>query len=201
MVADDPLARAGLVGQQRGQPGCTVVGQVPVGAQLSSLMEVYGPEVVMWDLGWDPTSSLESLSELSDAGTPIIALLPEESHASEVWASGARGLLPRNAETESLMAALIAVAQGLIILDPRLAPSVPPPAGPRPAPPVGELTPRELEVLRLLAEGLPNKSIGQRLGISEHTVKFHVNSILGKLGAQSRTEAVTLASRLGLILL
>ena len=56
-------------------------------------------------------------------------------------------------------------------------------------------------MLRLLAEGLPNKSIGQRLSISEHTVKFHVNSILGKLGAQSRTEAVTLASRLGLILL
>ena len=58
-----------------------------------------------------------------------------------------------------------------------------------------------MEVLQLLAEGLPNKSIAQRLGISEHTVKFHVNAILGKLGAQSRTEAVILATRLGLVLL
>ena len=201
MVADDPLARAGLAALLAEQPGCTVVGQVPADAQLPSLLEVYGPEVVIWDLGWDPTASLEDLSELSDAGIPIIALLPEESHASEVWASGAQGLLPRNAKAESLMAALIAVAQGLVILDPRLASLMPPPAGPRPAPPVGELTPRELDVLRLLAERLPNKSIGQRLDISEHTVKFHVNSILGKLGAQNRTEAVTLASRLGLILL
>ena len=62
-----------------------------------------------------------------------------------------------------------------------------------------EFTPRELEVLRLLAEGLPNKTIASRLGISEHTVKFHINSIMGKLGAQSRTEAVTRAARLGLV--
>jgi DNA-binding NarL/FixJ family response regulator len=66
---------------------------------------------------------------------------------------------------------------------------------------VEDLTPRELEVLGLLAEGLPNKAIGLRLGISEHTVKFHVNAVLGKLGAQSRTEAVVRATRLGLILL
>ncbi len=66
---------------------------------------------------------------------------------------------------------------------------------------VETLTRRELEVLRLLAEGLPNKAVAYRLDISEHTVKFHVNSILTKLSAQSRTEAVTTATRLGLILL
>ena len=64
-----------------------------------------------------------------------------------------------------------------------------------------ELTPREMQVLRLLAEGLPNKSIAQRLDISEHTVKFHVAAIMGKFGAQSRTEVVILATRHGLILL
>ena len=63
------------------------------------------------------------------------------------------------------------------------------------------MTRRELEVLQLVAEGLPNKSIADRLDISEHTVKFHVNAIMGKLGAQSRTEAVTRATRMGLILL
>ena len=64
-----------------------------------------------------------------------------------------------------------------------------------------DLTPREHEVLQLLAEGLPNKAIARKLGISEHTVKFHINAILGKLGAGSRTEAVVLATRLGLVLL
>ena len=66
---------------------------------------------------------------------------------------------------------------------------------------MGELTPREHEVLGLVAEGLPNKSIADHLSISEHTVRFHVNSIMSKLGAQSRTEAVTRATRLGLLLL
>ena len=63
------------------------------------------------------------------------------------------------------------------------------------------MTTRELAVLRLVAEGLPNKTIAVRLGISEHTVKFHVNAILGKLGVASRTEAVVRATRLGLIFL
>jgi len=67
--------------------------------------------------------------------------------------------------------------------------------------PVDTLTPRESEVLHLIAEGLPNKQIAQKLSISEHTVKFHVNAILTKLGAQSRTEAVVRATRAGLIAL
>jgi len=67
--------------------------------------------------------------------------------------------------------------------------------------PVEELTPRETEVLQLMADGLTNKAIAQKLSISEHTVKFHVNAILGKLGVQSRTEAVVRATRLGLLLL
>jgi len=78
----------------------------------------------------------------------------------------------------------------------------PPPGGLRSTPPgaLGEpLTPRELEVLGLIADGLSSKEIARRLGISEHTVKFHVNTIMSKLGARSRTEAVVVAARLGLI--
>jgi DNA-binding NarL/FixJ family response regulator len=93
------------------------------------------------------------------------------------------------------------VALGLASLDPALAAALIPPQDQAPTPPAEELTPRELEVLRLVAQGLPNKAIAQRLEISEHTVKFHVNAILGKLGVQSRTEAVVHATRLGLILL
>ena len=89
----------------------------------------------------------------------------------------------------------------MVVLDSNLAAAVLPDKSEMPVPPVEELTPRELEVLGLLAEGLANKAIAYRLDISEHTVKFHVNSILSKLGAQSRTEAVIYATRLGLILL
>ena len=92
--------------------------------------------------------------------------------------------------------------RGMVVLDPRFSSAVSHAAARRSPPATVEtLTRRELEVLRLLAEGSPNKAIAYRLDISEHTVKFHVNSILTKLNAQSRTEAVTTATRLGLILL
>jgi two-component system nitrate/nitrite response regulator NarL len=109
--------------------------------------------------------------------------------------AGARGLLRRDTTPEPLLAALGAVLAGLLVLDPALGGSL----ATRAAPPAADLTPREVEVLALLAEGLANRAIAQRLAISEHTVKFHLNAILGKLGAQSRTEAVVLAIRLGLI--
>jgi DNA-binding NarL/FixJ family response regulator len=99
------------------------------------------------------------------------------------------------------------VARGLVVLDEGIAaPLLRPQGGGAASPaepdaPVEPLTPREVEVLQLLAEGLSNKLLGSRLGISEHTAKFHVNAILGKLGAQGRTDAVVRAARMGLILL
>ena len=113
------------------------------------------------------------------------------------------GLLLRDIEPEALLATVQAVARGLVVLDPELAAELLPEAD-EPgavAPPAEALTPRELEVLQLLAEGLANKAIARRLDISDHTVKFHVNAIMGKLNAQSRTEAVVRATRLGLIIL
>ena len=92
---------------------------------------------------------------------------------------------------------MTALSHGLSVTDPALAGgSDAIEAGPAAAP---LLTPRENDVLRLLAEGLPNKGVASRLEVSEHTVKFHVNSIMSKPNAQSRTEAVTLATRLGLL--
>ena len=201
VVADDSLVRAGLAALLDREPGCNVVGQVAGGADPSDIRAVYGPDVAVWDLGWDPSAALENLAELREAGLPVVALLPDKTYLGDAWSSGARGLLPRDSEPQALVAALTAVAQGLVVLDPSLSDGVPPPID-RAAPPlIADLTPREQEVLQLLAEGLPNKSIAQRLAISEHTVKFHVNAILGKLQAQSRTEAVTRATRLGLVLL
>src|SRR5919204_553800 len=115
------------------------------------------------------------------------------------------GYLPREASGEQLVATVRAVASGLVVVDPALAGDLFAPAalavngsvdGP------GEdLTAREREVLQLVAEGLANKTIASRLGISEHTVKFHVAAILAKLGAGSRTEAVHLGARRGLVVL
>jgi DNA-binding NarL/FixJ family response regulator len=149
-------------------------------------------------------TELERLLDLGEAGLPVLALLPDPSHAADVWTAEVRGLLLRDAPPASIVAALQAVAQGLAVLDQPLTgalhTSQSQPSG-TDLLPLEQLTPRELQVLQLLAEGLPNKAIARQLGISEHTVKFHVNAILGKLGAQSRTDAVVRATRLGLLLL
>lgn len=219
IVADDPLVRTGLVMLLANQPDCAVVGQMASDADVLAGLQLYHPDVVVWDLGWEPTSGvrparhatrseqdgsptdLESLLDLREAGQAVVALLADATDAVAVWTAGVRGLLPRDADVTTLALALPAVAQGLVVLDPTLALALCPLRQPQPASPVEALTPRELEVLQLLAEGLPNKTIADRLHISEHTVKFHVNALLGKLGAQSRTEAVVRATRLGLLLL
>ncbi len=204
VVSDDPLARAGLVALLAGQPDCTVVGQVAVQLDLLADIAVYHPDVVLWDLGWDSSisaSSLERLADLQEESLPVVALVNDEAHAAEAWGAGARGLLFREVDAETLMTALKTVAQNLMVFSPEIATAARFTQDRTPVPLVEELTPREMQVLRLLAEGLPNKSIAQRLDISEHTVKFHVAAIMGKFGAQSRTEVVILATRHGLILL
>ena len=208
IVADDPLARAGLAALLADQPGCFAVGQVAEDTDLPAVLDVYRPEVVVWDLGWDsapdsasPTTAMERLAELGDAGPPVVALITDEIQALEARTAGARGLLLRDTSAERLVAALTAATRDLIVFDSPLVDPVLGARDPSSPTPIEDLTPRELEVLGLVAEGLPNKAIARRLGISEHTVKFHVNAVLGKLGAQSRTEAVVRATRLGLILL
>jgi DNA-binding NarL/FixJ family response regulator len=157
--------------------------------------------VAVWDLGWSGGSDLDEMSDVRDAGVPVVALVPEAARGTEVWAAGARGMVPRSVDAPTLMAALRAVAAGLTVFSSEVV-GPQPPVRARPSQELAEdLTPREHEVLQLLAEGLPNKAIARKLGISEHTVKFHINAILGKLGAGSRTEAVVLATRLGLVLL
>ena len=201
VVADDHLARAGLAALLADQPRCTVVGQMAASEYASLEPGVFSADLVLWDLGWDPAAVLEVL-ETTESATPAVVLVLDESYANEAWAAGARVLLQREVDVATLMGALIAVSQGLAVLDPELSPAFSvPQASERPPLTQAMLTPRELEVLGLIGDGLPNKTIAGRLDISEHTVKFHVNAILGKLGAQSRTEAVTLATRMGLITL
>ena len=198
VVSHDPLARAGLAALLDQQPGCNVVGRVSDDEVQIPALEVYQPDVLVWDLGWNSVSALERMGEIPEDAPPVLALVGDQTHADEARTSGARGVLLRETDADVFLAALSAVARGLVVLDPSLAARA---TTPRSSDAVPDLTPRERQALALLAEGLPNKTIASRMGISEHTVKFHVNSILGKLGAQSRTEAVTRATRLGLILL
>ena len=213
-MADDPLARAGLAAVLTHGAGVTVVGQIEGKSATASAVEVFRPTVVVWDLGWEtdwgPAAGLEQLSVLSEGAIPIVALVSDKGQAVGAWRAGCRGLLLRASPGADLRAAVRAVSQGLMALDPELSPALLPPverSGERPPgpefnePTTRELTPRETQVLQLLAEGLPNKVIASQLDISEHTVKFHINSIMGKLGAQSRTDAVMRATRSGLILL
>jgi two-component system nitrate/nitrite response regulator NarL len=201
IVADDPLARAGLAMLLSDQPDCEVIGQVAAETASRDILDTFPADVALWDLGWDSAPALDRLAELPAESPPVVALLSDAGHAVEVWAAGARGILPRDTTGGSLRSALTAVAQGLVVVDPQTALSLLPSGEHAPAQDMGELTPREVEVLQLLSEGLPNKAIASQLGISEHTVKFHVNAIMGKLGAQSRTDAVMRATRSGLIIL
>jgi len=211
IIADDPLARAGLAGLVAAEAGCQVVGRAASTDDLPSAIRTYRPDVSLWDLGWNPGPALEGVAEVAPVMAPLVLLLPDETYAAEAWSAGARGLLRRDVEPARLAAGLTAAVQGLGVVDPSFIAALALAAArdegaSRAGSPgsfalVEELTPRELEVLRLMAEGLPNKTIALRLGISEHTVKFHVNAILGKLGVASRTEAVVHATRLGLILL
>jgi DNA-binding NarL/FixJ family response regulator len=201
IVADDPLARAGLATLLANYPVSMVVNQVPADTDWLTGVDVYRPDVIVWDLGWNPTLNLDRLVNLQEVELPVVALLPDEAHAAEVWAAGVHSLLFRDTNADRLLAALLATAQGLTTLEPELAAGLTPDKQPEAHPLAEALTPREIEVLQLLAEGLPNKTIARQLGISEHTVKFHVNAIFGKLGVQSRTEAVVRATRLGLLLL
>ena len=200
LVADDPLARAGLGAILAGQPAVAVAGQTG-SADLAAAQHAFLPEVVVWDLGWEPARRMAALSAFADADAapPVIALLATPDAASAALAAGARGLLPRDVDGAQIAAAAAAVAQGLLVFGADLVAL--PPALAQDGELVEPLSPRELEVLRRMAEGLANKQIARELEISEHTVKFHVNAVLGKLGAQSRTEAVVRATRAGLILL
>jgi DNA-binding NarL/FixJ family response regulator len=207
IVAASPLARAGLenlLAARRVQ----VVGSVASIDTLADLLSDTAPDVVLVDLSTEPFEpALESIvaSELAaDVGIVMLGDGISPVASAEALRAGIRAALPGDISPEQLVAALEAAANGLVVLHPSQAEQALP-ASTAPARALDELseslTRREVEVLQMLAAGLSNKEIAGRLNISDHTVKFHVASILGKLGAASRTEAVSLGIRRGLVLL
>lgn len=207
VAADNSLARAGLAAILSDAPGLIVVGQSALDPGLDAAIDLYLPDVIVGDLGYDAAQAAERLAEIEAHGPALLALVSTTEAAAEaapaLLGAGARGLLLQSSPPEALISALIAVGTGLTVFSPEVASAVLPrtSASSRPDATVETFTPREREVLALVAEGLPNKLIARQLHISEHTVKFHINALLTKLGAASRTEAVVRASRLGLITL
>ena len=201
--AASAVRRSGLEALVRSAPVLKLVGSVAGLGTLRSSVSGLQPDIVLADLP-APDPELWLARSALEAHATVVALIdePDASWAARALRTSVRAILPRDSSEEEIHSAIYAAHRGLVLLDPNvtneLASRVP--SGSMTISP-DELTPREIEVLRMLAEGLGNKPIAARLAISEHTVKFHISSILDKLGASSRTEAVTVGIRMGLILL
>jgi len=199
ILSDDRLVSAGL-GRLLAEAGGAIVAADAADADVA---------LIDAGRGGDPERG-RGLDAIADLPVPALVLVSEEEDAWAALAAGGRGAVLRSADPASLLAALVAVRAGLTVLDPAFTPASLG-GGHAVAPGLGagrtgsggtsELTAREREVLALLSRGLSNKQIAERLAISDHTAKFHVNGILGKLGATTRTEAVVIAVRQGLIAL
>jgi DNA-binding NarL/FixJ family response regulator len=203
IVAAYASVRAGLHALLAEAEGCAVVGAVSGSEALERILLEAPPDVVLFD---DNEGDGERvLTVLSGSGVGLVMLGDVRSGYQRLAGRALAGwaYLLKEAEGAEIAGAVRAAAAGLVALDRSLAPllAAAPLAsegGLTAAPLAGEaLTAREREVLQLMAEGLPNKQIAGRLSISLHTVKFHVASVLAKLGAASRTEAVTLGARRG----
>ena len=193
IAAPSAVTRAGLEALAASSPELQVVGS---GADLAGVEELR-PDVVLASVGWE---------ELAP-GTASVVLLTNEARPAwslEAVRHGVRAMLGRDASQSEILAAVEAAANDLAVVDPRelegwLAAA--PGAARATDGAAAALTARELEVLRMMADGAANKIIAWKLGVSEHTAKFHVGSVMAKLGAASRTEAVTIGIRRGLVLL
>lgn len=197
--------RAGLEGILHASGLIDVVGGSSAQAELAALVARAAPDVVLAEA--DDFDALPGLlGGISD--TPLALIVGDLDPAAEMDAfrAGVCAILPRGATVEAIAAAVYAVAAGLAVLPADLIDDLETTrqeqaAGLRPSEPHERLTPREIEVLALLSDGAGNKTIAYRLGVSEHTVKFHLSSIFTKLGVKNRTEAVRLGMKLGLIML
>lgn len=192
IAASSAVVRAGLETLVASDPALELAGSFP---DLSAAESVR-PDVIL------AAAPLEDLTPPADGLAPAIVLM--SGAAAPAWSVdalrlGVRALLPGDATAEQVLAAVGAASSGLALIDPQELETLLPAATPASTPAV--LTPREREVLGLMAEGAANKIIAWKLGISEHTVKFHVASILTKLNAATRAEAVARGMRQGMILM
>ena len=210
VVDDHPIVRDGLLAVLGTQPDLQVAGEAGDGVEALRRVEELHPDVMLLDLEMPGLDGVGVLHRLRAGGTnlPVIVFtaFDTDERIVEAVRAGARGYLLKGAPRAELFAAIRIVHAGGSLLQPLIASKLiqhmtQPQGGGHSSghQPVEPLTPRELEVLQLLAAGQTNRQIADSLVVTERTVKFHVSSILAKLGAANRTEAVALANQRGLV--
>jgi DNA-binding NarL/FixJ family response regulator len=199
VVDDHPVVRDGLIAMLATQPDMVLSGEAGTGAQALELAAALQPDVILLDLEMPGMDGVEVLRHLPgvapDARAVVLTAYDTDERIVSAVQAGARGYLLKGAPREEIFRAIRIVHGGGSLLQPIVASKLLRQVSEG----IEPLTPRELEVLALLARGATNREIATGLVITERTAKFHVSSILGKLGADNRTEAVALAAQRGLI--
>jgi len=198
LVADDHfVVRIGLAAVIDAQPDMIVIDQAENGQQAIELYRKHSPDVVLMDLRMPVVSGLEATTairkDFPDARIVVLTTFDGDEDIFRALQAGAGAYLLKHTLKEELLAAIKAVNQGKRYIPTGVAMRL------AERPPLSDLTDREIEVLRLMAEGLSNSDISDTLSISVGTVKTHINRILSKLGARDRTQAVTTAIQRGLV--
>jgi DNA-binding NarL/FixJ family response regulator len=204
LVADDhPVVREGLVAILGTQPDFAVVGEAGDGAEVVRQVESLRPDVVLLDLAMPGMDGVEVLDRLGTHAPGVQAIVftayDTDDRILSAVRAGAHGYLLKGVPREEIFRAVRVVYGGGSLLEPLVASKLLRQLGRSDGTEAPALTPREMDVLRLLARGLQNKEIAAQLGIGGRTVKFHTGSLYRKLGAGNRTEAVALAAQRGII--
>lgn len=210
VVDDDPVFRDALCHVLAGDPGIVVVGQADDGARAESAVADLAPDVVLLDVRMPGRSGIATAGAIRGASptTRVVMLTAsdEEDDLFDAVVAGANGYVLKDSSFDEVCDAVRAVFEGRSLISPAMAAKLlirfrtlahPGPAAPAPVGP--PLSTRELEVLALVARGLPNREIAKDLFVSENTVKTHVANVLAKLHLRSRTEAALYATRSKLI--
>jgi len=210
IVADDHVVvRTGFAALLETQPDFTVVGTASDGEQAVRMSRELSPDVVLMDVRMPVMDGIEATRQLSGGPRPRVLILTTfdlDQYVYDALCAGASGFLLKDVTAERLFDAVRVIAAGEALLAPAVTRRLisefarlrPRPDG-APAPALGTLTPRETQVLRLVAEGLSNPEIAARLVVTEETVKTHVSRMLSKLGLRDRTQAVVTAYESGLV--
>jgi DNA-binding NarL/FixJ family response regulator len=208
VVDDQEIVRAGFAALLTTQSDFDVVGTAADGQEAIEMCRAERPDVVLMDVRMPVLDGIEATRQIMEAGAPKVIMLTTfdlDEYVYDALGAGASGFLLKDVTAETLFDAVRVVAAGDALLAPavtrrlvsefaRLRPTLP-----RRPDALAELTPRETEVLRLIAEGLSNAEIAERLVVSEETVKTHVSRVLTKLGLRDRTQAVVVAYECGLV--
>jgi DNA-binding NarL/FixJ family response regulator len=202
VTEDQALVRAGLVGIIGTAPDLAVVGEAADGAQAVTLAGELRPDVVLMDIRMPGMDGLEAIRRITGPRILVLTTFDLDDYVYDALRGGASGFLLKDTPPVGLLDAVRTVAAGEALLAPAITrrlisafTSGPAPSRPRHLP---TLTPREHEVFLLVADGLSNAEIGERLGIGRGTVRAHVASLLAKLDARDRVQLVILAHRAGL---